>query len=459
MKILNLKNNTHSLLMSILSLTLVLSGCNKNDTTHLDNNVGIEVADENFKAYILNNFDTDFNGSISEEEIANVKEIDFENVPTENNNKIVSLEGIEVFTNLEKLICGSCCELTSIDMSKLPKVRELNVQNQKLKSLDLSSSEGVLRYLNILDNADLEEIIVWNKSFFKFLLNFKYNTTLSIVGKDGSTLLKNYVFTPEVSFKMINVPAGSFTMGGNYSRNEASLYAHKVNLTKDYFMAETEVTQGLYEYIMGTNPSDESTLGINKPVNMLNWPEAQEFISKLNEKTGENFRLPTEAEWEYAACLTSEGADKTTFYSGSATLANVGWAKSNSNGVLHEVKELQPNFLGLYDMAGNVMEWCNDFYEVKYSEDEVSDPQGPKEDYRIAGLERDLQEELESDEPDDFWIDDYKDQIERAKTNPYRVVRGGNYKSFKDVLCASKNRSGYASVSKRYSSLGLRFAL
>ena len=148
---------------------------------------------------------------------------------------------------------------------------------------------------------------------------------------------------------------------------------HDVTLSS-YYIGETEVTQELWEAVMGSNPSYFS--GSQKPVENVSWNDCQEFITKLNELTGENFRLPTEAEWEYAA----RGGNKSKGYkySGSNTIGNVAWYDDNSSSTTHDVKTKQANELGIYDMSGNVWEWCQDWYSsTYYSSSPSNNPTGP----------------------------------------------------------------------------------
>jgi formylglycine-generating enzyme required for sulfatase activity len=137
-------------------------------------------------------------------------------------------------------------------------------------------------------------------------------------------------------------------------------------------MGKYEVTQDQWKAIMGNNPSKFK--GDNLPVEQVRWNDVQEFINKLNTKTGKSYRLPTEAEWEYAA----RGGDKSNGYkySGSNTLGDVAWYDGNSNNTTHAVGSKQPNELGIYDMAGNVWDWCSDRYG-KYSSNAQSNPTGP----------------------------------------------------------------------------------
>lgn len=172
-----------------------------------------------------------------------------------------------------------------------------------------------------------------------------------------------------VTFRMIRVEAGTFQMGG-YSNEEP---VHSVTLSADYYIGETEVTQELWTAVMGNNPS-YFTSDSRLPVECVSWNDCQTFITKLNALTGANFRLPTEAEWEFAARGGNKSKGYT--YSGSNAIGDVAWYKSNSESKTHVVKTKTPNELGIYDMSGNVWEWCSDWYG-DYSSAAVTDPQGP----------------------------------------------------------------------------------
>lgn len=213
-----------------------------------------------------------------------------------------------------------------------------------------------------------------------------------------------------VSFKMIAVRGGTFQMGNDDGYNAV----HQVTLS-DYYIGETEVTQELWNAVMGSNPS-KFTGNMQRPVEMVSWNDCQTFISKLNQLTGKTFRLPTEAQWEYAA----RGGNKSKgyIYSGSNEIDEVAWYEYNSGGMTHPVQTKAPNELGIYDMTGNVYEWCTDWYGA-YSSAAQTDPTGPA-------------------------------------TGSDRVYRGGSWGS-DATFCRVANRNNYTPTNS-YFHLGLRLA-
>ena len=188
-------------------------------------------------------------------------------------------------------------------------------------------------------------------------------------------LSSNQTFTVAgVSFTMVFVEGGTFTMGATSEQGDDAGYGkptHSVTLS-DYYIGETEVTQALWKAVMGSNPSYFK--GDNLPVDNVSYNDVKEFILKLNQKTGKTFRLPTEAEWEYAA--RGGGKSKGYKYSGSNNIDDVAWYEGNSNNKTHPVKTKRPNELGIYDMSGNVWEWCSDWWGG-YSSNAQTNPQGP----------------------------------------------------------------------------------
>ena len=193
-----------------------------------------------------------------------------------------------------------------------------------------------------------------------------------------------------VQFTMVKVQGGTFMMGATPEQEKdassSEKPAHQVTLS-DFSIGETEVTQALWQAVMGSNPSNFK--GEDRPVESVSWKDCQSFIERLNQMTGLKFRLPTEAEWEYAA----RGGNKSGGYkySGSDNIAAVAWYEFNAGGSTHDVKTCGANELGIYDMTGNVWEWCQDWYGKKYYKEcqkqgaPVRNPQGPSSgSYRVS---------------------------------------------------------------------------
>lgn len=198
-----------------------------------------------------------------------------------------------------------------------------------------------------------------------------------VKGEDGTVV---YTLPGNIRFTMVKVEGGGYRMGNTSA--QAWRYEKPVHnvFVSDFYICECEVTQEMWTALMGNNPSANQTSPSN-PVENVSWNDCQEFIRKLNEKTGENFRLPTEAEWEYAA--RGGGKTRNAKYSGGSILENVGWYKGNSDRTSHPVRQLAANELGIYDMSGNVSEWVSDYYDY-YPKTEQHDPTGPeKGDKRV----------------------------------------------------------------------------
>ncbi len=186
-----------------------------------------------------------------------------------------------------------------------------------------------------------------------------------------------------VTFTMVRVEGVTFTMGATSEQTGAykdEKPAHQVTLSP-YYIGQTEVTQALWEAVMGEKPTSDGYpwgpkygLGDNYPAYRISYDDVLSFISKLNSLTGRTFRMPTEAEWDYAA----RGGNKSKGYrySGGNKLRKVGWYLDNSSSKTHLVAQKSANELGLYDMSGNVWEWCSDWKDT-YSLSPQTNPTGP----------------------------------------------------------------------------------
>ena len=242
---------------------------------------------------------------------------------------------------------------------------------------------------------------------------FSSTPSLSSGGNTISIPVKN-----GITIDMVKVEAGTFMMGATSEMQNPLVGekpVHQVTLTNDYYIGKYEVTQALWKAVTGKNPSQFK--GDDLPVEQVSWKDCQKFISKLNSMTGRKFRLPTEAEWEYAA----RGGKKSRGYqySGSSTVSDVAWYDGNSGNKTHPVGTKQANELGIYDMTGNVWEWCQDWYG-SYVSSSQTNPLG-------------------------------------ANSGSYHVYRGGGW-SYDAKFCRSSYRSSFT-PGYRGSILGLRLVL
>ena len=185
-----------------------------------------------------------------------------------------------------------------------------------------------------------------------------------------------------VTMKMVLIRPGKFMMGSPETEKGRFDHEvqHEVTISKPFYMGVTEVTQAQYEAVMGTNPSHFK--GATKPVEPVSWNDAAEFCKKLSEKTRQAVRLPTEAEWEYACRAGTQTAF--SFGDDPSALGDYAWWDGNSGKTPHPVGQKKPNAWGLYDMHGNVWEWCADWYEG-LQKGPVTDPSGPATDNGVRG--------------------------------------------------------------------------
>lgn len=181
---------------------------------------------------------------------------------------------------------------------------------------------------------------------------------------------------------MVFVQGGTFQMGSNEGDDEKPVHSVTVG---SFYIGKYEVTQKQWRNIMGSDPPELYFKGCAQcPVDNVSWNDVQEFIQKLNQRTGKTYRLPTEAEWEYAARGGKQSRGYT--YSGSNEVGEVAWYTENSGYKRYPVGQKKPNELGLYDMTGNVREWCNDWYGYDYYQSTPSsNPQGPSNGYFRVG--------------------------------------------------------------------------
>ncbi|MCP4614135.1 MAG: formylglycine-generating enzyme family protein [Planctomycetes bacterium] len=246
-------------------------------------------------------------------------------------------------------------------------------------------------------------------------------------------------FTNSIGMTLVYIPPGEFMMGSRDSAEEVTKKGsanssnftdehprHRVKITNGFYMGKTEVTQFQYEEIMNNNPSHFK--GQNNPVEKVSWNDAVEFCRELSKKEGKTYRLPTEAEWEYAC----RAGTTTPFYTGETistdqTNYNGNYVYGNGSkgvflGKTIDVGSFQPNAFGLYDMHGNVMEWCQDWYgENYYTVSPTSDPQGPS-------------------------------------SGSYRVLRGGPWND-DPKHCRSAFRNWTTSDNRLYNAIGFRILL
>jgi len=235
---------------------------------------------------------------------------------------------------------------------------------------------------------------------------------VKLTAADGESPWLTDVIT---GLEFVWVEGGCFPMGDDQGE-ERERPAHRVCVSS-FWMGRFEVTQGQWQRVMGENPSNFK--GLERPVENVSWGDANDFLAQLGQQAGRNYRLPTEAEWEFAA----RGGNKSQGfpYAGADSLDEVGWYAENSGGAEIPVGRRAPNELGLFDMSGNVWEWCADWYDQAYYRwSPQDDPVGPDQ-------------------------------------GSYRVRRGGSWSSFPER--ARSTDRGWYDPASRYKNLGFRVAL
>ena len=243
--------------------------------------------------------------------------------------------------------------------------------------------------------------------------------------------INGQTFTNSTGIKFVMIPAGSFMMGSAITALEVAIKyggksnwyrdeypRHKVTITIPFYLGTTEITQSQWKRVMGSSPSYFQDCGMDCPVEQVSWDDVQEFVKKLNELEGSTkYRLPTEAEWEYAC----RAGSTTRFFYGNDKdkLGEYAWNKQNSENQTHPAGQKKSNAWGLYDMYGNVWEWCQDWYDKGYySRSPERDPKG--------------------------------------SSSKERVIRGGSWNNGANVLRSAERHNSEPDL--RYYSIGLRIA-
>ncbi len=237
--------------------------------------------------------------------------------------------------------------------------------DKKAAALEMVSRITAVKPLSFSSEGDVVRIKV----------AFRVQTTLK---EDTPPERKETLADPMKAIDFVLIKGGCFQMGDAFGDGQADEKpVHKV-CVDDFYISKYEVTQGQWQSVMGSNPSFFKNCGDKCPVEQVSWNDIQGFLTKLNAKTGRTYRLPTEAEWEYAA----RSGGKKEKYAGTSSDAELGkyaWYSANAGGIIHQSGQKQPNGLGLYDMTGNVWEWCQDWYgEMYYNQSTPKNPAGPQ---------------------------------------------------------------------------------
>ena len=265
-------------------------------------------------------------------------------------------------------------EICLVNPGQIPAIRGDVDRNGKVSIDDVTELISILlsgQAASAVDYADVDENGKVSIDDVTALISYLLSGSWPLPEINDETFTVN-----GVTFTMVGIEGGTFTMGATPEQGDDALDAerpaHQVTLSS-YAIGQTEVTQALWVAVMGTNPSRFSDRPDN-PVESVTWNDCQAFVTQLNQLTGKHFRLPTEAEWEYAA----RGGNKSQGYkyAGSNDINEVAWYTDNSTST-QPVGIKKANELGLYDMSGNVWEWCQDYYG-DYSSEAQTNPTGPE---------------------------------------------------------------------------------
>ena len=288
----------------------------------------------------------------------------------------IGLENSTISSTVSELVPIQESPLLSTLTDELEVIEEKKIDEQNVTTIVLETEESnsnveiiplptvTTQQISKIDSRSLVGAINTEseKQIMEMAVNPVDDTAAVMISQTIKNGLEVEVFRIKgVEFEMIKVEGGTFLMGATDEQiGEAGIDEGKHQVTlSDFYMSSTEVTQYLWQVVMGSNPSMFNT-DLSHPVESVNWIVCQEFLKKLNDITGKEFRLPTEAEWEYAA--RGGKYSKRYKYSGGNTLSDVAWYDENSDSRTMPVAGKLPNELGIYDMSGNVYEWCSDWY-------------------------------------------------------------------------------------------------